>query len=153
MMRDAEQIRYLVLAAQREGNRALAAAFAEISLTPSQAEVIRVLDQTGAISLKRLGELLVCESGTNPSRLVDRLVTSGHVSRTEGEHDRRQVVLELTTAGREASGSIAAIEEAMYAQIGHVLESVDVEPFIETLRALSAGTPAGRAVEARDQLA
>ena len=72
-MRQAELIRYLVLAAQREGSRRLTRELRAISITPSQSEVLRILGDHGPLSLTGLGELLVCESGTNPSWLVDRL--------------------------------------------------------------------------------
>ena len=42
-MRQAELIRYLVLAAQREGNRRLTRELLAIGLTPSQSEVMRIL--------------------------------------------------------------------------------------------------------------
>ena len=95
-MRSAEEVRYLILAAQREGNRQLAQALRPLGLTPSQAEVLRLLGDRQPLTLTGLGELLVCESGTNPSRLVDRLVTAGLVHRTESPHDRRQVALTLS---------------------------------------------------------
>ncbi len=152
-MRDAELLRYLVLAVQREGNRRLAAALATIDLTPSQAEVIRVLDQTGRISLRRLGELLVCESGTNPSRLVDRLVASGHVDRTPSGDDRRQVWLELTASGRAANAGIVQIEEQLYATIEHLVDPGQLAPAIGVLRAMAADSPAGAALSERERLA
>ncbi len=151
-MRDAELLRYLVLAVQREGNRRLASALATIDLTPSQAEVIRVLDQTGRISLRRLGELLVCESGTNPSRLVDRLVASGHVDRTPSGDDRRQVWLELTASGRSANAGIAQIEEQLYATIEQLVDPVQLAPAIGVLRAMAADSPAGAALSERERL-
>src|SRR6266496_116610 len=66
----AEEFRYLVLTAQREGNRILTEALRPLDLTPSQAEVLRVLQEHQPLSLIALGELLVCESGS-PSRLVE----------------------------------------------------------------------------------
>lgn len=42
-MRIAEELRYLILAIQREGNRLLAAELRPLGVTPSQAEVLRVL--------------------------------------------------------------------------------------------------------------
>ncbi len=151
-MRDAELLRYLVLAVQREGNRRLASALATIDLTPSQAEVIRVLDQTGRTSLRRLGELLVCESGTNPSRLVDRLVASGHVDRTPSGDDRRQVWLELTASGRSANAGIVQIEEQLYATIEQLVDPVQLGQAIGVLRAMAADSPAGAALSERERL-
>ena len=64
-----EQLRYLLLAAQREGNRFLADALEPLGLTPSQAEALRVLQDWQPLALVELGGLLVCEQGS-PSRLV-----------------------------------------------------------------------------------
>ena len=46
-MRQAELVRYLVLAAQREGSRRLTRDLREIRLTPSQSEVLRILGDHG----------------------------------------------------------------------------------------------------------
>ncbi|MCZ0975304.1 MarR family transcriptional regulator [Streptomyces albulus] len=78
-----EEVRYLVLAAQREGNRMLAAALRPLGVTPAQGEVLRLLAERQPLTLSGLGALLVCESGGNPSRLVDRLVAAGLVRREE----------------------------------------------------------------------
>ena len=72
-MRRAELLRYLVLAAQREGNLRLARELRGPTLTSSQAELLRVLADREPLTPTGLGELLICESGTNPSRLADRL--------------------------------------------------------------------------------
>ena len=48
-MRTAEELRYLILAIQREGNRLLAADLRPLGITPSQAEVIRVLADQGRV--------------------------------------------------------------------------------------------------------
>src|SRR5262245_7452406 len=81
IMKVVEELRYLVLAIQREGNRLLAAELRPLGITPSQAEVLRVLRDHGPLTLNALGDLLVCETGNSPSRLVDRLVAQGLVKR------------------------------------------------------------------------
>jgi MarR family transcriptional regulator, organic hydroperoxide resistance regulator len=121
----AELIRYLVLAAQREGNRQLGHA------------------------LRALGELLVCESGSNPSRLVDRLVSAGLVERVASADDRRQVTLTLSPEGRRAESRVREVEAALYARIDAALEGVDAGPALELLRRLTAGEPAGEALAKR----
>jgi DNA-binding MarR family transcriptional regulator len=148
-VRPAEQLRFLVLAAQREGNRALAAALAPLGLTPSRAEVVRVVADRGPVSLGELGALLVCESGTNPSRLVDRVVTAGLVQRSIAASDGRRLELTLTSEGRAADDAIRAIEDAMYAGIDSALDGLEVSPAIAALTALTAGSSAGEAVRAR----
>jgi hypothetical protein len=64
------ELRYLILGAQREGNRTLTELLKPIGVTPSQAEVLSVLADAGdPLSVRDVGERLVCESGS-PSRLV-----------------------------------------------------------------------------------
>ena len=148
-MRQAERVRYLVLAAQREGNRMLAAQLRPLGLTPSQAEVIRVVADRGELAIGELGELLVCESGTNPSRLVERLVESGMLQRRPGDHDRRRVVLSLTERGRGADTEVRRIEQAMYSAIDAASDGIDLDAVTTYLARLSAGSPSGLAVARR----
>jgi DNA-binding MarR family transcriptional regulator len=149
-MRQAEKLRFLVLAAQREGNRSLAAALRPLGLTPSQAEVLRVLGDHAPLTLTGLGELLVCESGTNPSRLVDRTVELGLVDRAApGAGDRRQVILQLTAKGRELDVSVRGIEEAMYAGIDGIGTDAELATVIAVLERVVIGHPSGDAIVAR----
>lgn len=144
-MRQAEQVRYLVLAAQREGNRLLAAALRRVDLTPSQAEVLRLLGDRAPLTIGQVGELLVCESGVNPSRLIDRLVTAGLVRRSPGE-DRRRVQLDLTDEGRQRETEVRSIEDALYDAIDR---AGDPGAVVDYLHLLIAGSPAGDAMAAR----
>lgn len=149
-MRTAERVRYAVLAAQREGNRWLAAQLRPIGLTPSQAEVLRVLGDHAPLSLSGLGSLLVCESGTNPSRLVDRLVEVELVSRAIPDSgDRRQVSLELTQEGRALEKQVAEIEQRLYADLDGIGSPQQLATLLEVLERLVAGRPAGTALAAR----
>ena len=148
-MRPAELLRYTVLAVQREGNRRLGAALVELGLTTAQAEVVRVLSQHRELTLAGLGELLICESGGSPSRLVDRLVIGGYVARAPGASDRRQVILSLTARGAEVSDRIATIERQLYDHIEAVMPESVAQTISENLRPLLAGTPADAALERR----
>ncbi|CAN5239422.1 hypothetical protein BH11ACT3_BH11ACT3_05780 [soil metagenome] len=153
-----DKLRYLVLAAQRDGNRALAAALASTGLTPAQAEAVRVLADHGPLSLTALGELLVCEAGTNPSRLVDKVVAAGLVERTGDAGDRRRVTLQLTDAGRTMAEHVVSAEQALAAALTDRLAAVpggvpDVSGLIGLLEALTAGMPAGEAYRRRAELA
>ena len=145
----AEEFRYAILALQREGNRALASALKPLGLTPAQAEAIRVLDESAPLTLAGLGDLLICESGPGPSRLVDRLVASGAVERVTGVSDRRSVTLTLTPAGERLSALISEVETAMYASIDAATAGHPVREILELARLLLAGTPAGDALVRR----
>ena len=148
-MRQAEQLRYLVLAAQREGNRRLTRELRAIGLTPSQSEVLRILGDHAPLSLTGLGELLICESGTNPSRLVDRLVGAGMIERAVDDDDRRHVTLTLTPAGHGTEAAVRDVEDRLYADLDAATAGLDLRPVIDTLRLLSAGQLAGAALQNR----
>ena len=148
-MRTAEQVRYLILAAQREGNRILMALLSEINLTPAQSEALRIIADRGPLALKELGDMLVCESGTSPSRIVDRLVAAGLVHRNAGEHDRRQIRLTVTTEGNDRAAAVRGIEDRLYDVIDSTLNAADTEPLLRVLRALTRDSPAGTALEKR----
>src|SRR5215212_1626204 len=109
-----EELRYLVLGAQREGARALAELLRPAGLTAAQAEVIAVLrDAPRPLTLREVGERLVCETGS-PSRLVASVVAAGLIERSERSSDRRAVELSLTTEGRRAARQVAAAERSLY---------------------------------------
>ncbi|MEV0067067.1 MarR family transcriptional regulator [Amycolatopsis sp. NPDC050768] len=148
-MRRAEQLRYLILAAQREGNRQLTVRLGEIGVTPAQSEVLRILAGHGPMALRELGEMLVCDTGASPSRIVDRLVGAGLVERAASERDRRQVRLELTKTGRDKAERVAEIEDQLYDQLDRAAKGTDVEAFLEFLKKFTQESPAGRAFENR----
>jgi MarR family transcriptional regulator, organic hydroperoxide resistance regulator len=150
-MRTAEELRYLVLAAELEGKRQLAQQLRPLGLTPAQAEVLRVLADHAPLSLNGLGSLLVCESGTSPSRLVDRVVARGLVDRRPGATDGRAVELTLTPEGERLAREVAAIEEAMYATID-ALAGPDIGVSLEFLRSFVEGSPSGQALARRIDL-
>lgn len=148
-MKTAEELRYLILAIQREGNRLLAAELRPLGVTPSQAEVLRVLRYHGPLTLSALGGLLVCETGNSPSRLVDRLVAQGLVQRDTATDDRRYLALSLTTEGKALSKRIVAAEEVLHDSIDQLIAGQPVDQTITTLRALASAFPAGEALARR----
>ena len=147
-MRIAEELRYLVLAANSEGKRQLAQQLRPLGLTPSQAEVLRVLADHAPLSLNGLGSLLVCESGSSPSRLVDRVVAQGLVNRRPGTADGREVVLTLTPEGERLAVEVGAVEDAMYAAID-ALTGDDVDATLDFLRSYINGSSSGDALARR----
>ena len=147
-MRPEEELRFLILGAQREGSRALTAQLSPLGLTPSQAEVVRCLADHGPMSLRDLGGLLVCESGS-PSRLVDALVGREIVARREDPADRRQVTLELTRVGRALDGKVRKVEERLYSAIGSQLGGEGLDQALALLRPLVDGSISGEAIARR----
>jgi DNA-binding MarR family transcriptional regulator len=148
-MRKAEHLRFAILAAQREGNRLLTQALKPHGITPSQAEVLRLLQQHGTLSLNGLGQLLVCESGTNPSRLVERAVAAGLVERRTDAEDRRYLQLSLTPEGERLATTVAGIEQDMYTLLDAVCEGLEADAVLEFLHRLIDTLPSGEALKRR----
>src|SRR5450432_634746 len=147
-MQPVEELRYLVLAAQREGNRTLAEALRPLDLTPSQAEVLRVLQEYQPLSLIALGNLLVCETGS-PSRLVNGMVEVGLIERLPSTMNGRMVVLTLTEKGREKVDQVCAVEEGMYKVISDTLGGVSLLEINALLWRCVEGRPTGEALARR----
>ncbi len=147
-MRDAELLRYLVLAAQREGNRLLADGLRPLGVTPAQAEVLRVLQDHGPMTLKDVGAHLVCETGS-PSRLLSALVGAGLVRRDEHPVDGRAVELRLTPDGARRALQVQTLEDQLYEDIDRRTGDLDVPAAILLLQALVTDRPAGHAVRRR----
>src|SRR3954452_21458149 len=117
LMDPVEELRYLVLAVQRDGNRALAARLRPIGVTPAQAEVITVL--AGAdrpLTVREVGDHLVCEPGS-PSRLAASLAAAGLVIRTVDRRDARAWTLELSLSGQQTAAAIRAVDERFHDEL------------------------------------
>jgi DNA-binding MarR family transcriptional regulator len=145
-----EELRYLVLAAQRDGNRMLAALLRPLDLTPAQAEVLTVLAGAGRpLTVREVGELLVCEPGS-PSRLVSSLASAGHVARRRHPGDGRASALELTERGREAAERVREVETRFHEELRTRLPSRrDTEAAARVLRGIAAGGASAGALERR----
>ncbi|BCG58016.1 MarR family winged helix-turn-helix transcriptional regulator [Paenibacillus sp. URB8-2] len=122
----AETFRYEILAVQRQGNRLLNNLLKEIGLTASQAEVLRILDEWKTLSLKDLGHLLICESGS-PSRLLERMCADGLVEKVVDPKDSRYVILQLTTQGLEKAKLVDGIEQGLYEQLMQLYSEEELE--------------------------
>jgi DNA-binding MarR family transcriptional regulator len=146
----AEELRYLVLAAQRQGSRRLTEALRPLGATPAQAEVVTVLRESDRpLSVRELGGLLVCESGS-PSRLARSVVAAGWAELVPDNADGRVTRLRLTSAGVQVAHEIAAVEATFHRALADALpDAAQVDRVIELLRAVVADDPAGIALARR----
>jgi MarR family transcriptional regulator, organic hydroperoxide resistance regulator len=148
-MEQIEEFRYLVLAAQREGSRALATALKRHDLTPSQAEAIAVLRDAGRpLTVREIGQRLVCEGGS-PSRLMSTLTRKGLVESTAGSGDGRITLLSLTSAGIDTARTVSQIEQDLYGTLTMVVDDDQVAAVLPVLRSLVGQLPAGQALQRR----
>jgi MarR family transcriptional regulator, organic hydroperoxide resistance regulator len=147
-MKPEEEFRYLILGAQREGNRIFAEALQSHDITPSQAEVITLLNEHGSLSLLELGQRLICENGS-PSRLVDGLVKVGLVDRQVSSQDRRRVDLSLTRSGKTKAIKVLKAEEAIYQVIRTLIPAKQISLLNKALYGLIQDRSSGKAMERR----
>lgn len=148
-MEPVEELRYLVLGAQREGARALAELLRPAGLTAAQAEVLAVLrDADHPLTVREIGERLVCEGGS-PSRLVASVVDAGLLERGQRAGDRRAVELSLTSKGRTAAQRVTEAERLLHGGLSGALSDRDVAAIVRGLRKLVDGRPAGDAIARR----
>ncbi|WP_051275000.1 MarR family winged helix-turn-helix transcriptional regulator [Cellulomonas sp. URHD0024] len=142
------ELRYLVLATQREGHRLFARLLADTGLTPSQSEIVVVLAEFGPLSLRDLGGMIVCEAGS-PSRVVDALVQRGLVARKPDPRDRRAVLLDLTARARELVPTLHEVESEMDAATADRLDPEQRVLLAAVLRSFLDGTRDGLALDRR----
>jgi DNA-binding MarR family transcriptional regulator len=142
-----DAVRYLILAAEREGARMMSAALRQVGVNSAQREVLEVVRQHGPLTLAELGRLLVCEVAS-PSRLVDGLVRRGLMDRRRGSGDKRVVMLSLTPAGQQAL-DVAFPISGLRTHITARLTTEQIDQLTALLARLVADTPSGVAVAAR----
>jgi DNA-binding MarR family transcriptional regulator len=109
--------------------RSLADVGEEVTLTQYRSLV--VLASRGPQGVASLAEAVAVTPPT-ASRLVDRLVRKGLVRRRTDRHDRRQVRLGLTEAGRRL---VDVVTERRRVEIAQLLTSIDPE----VQRSMAAG--------------
>jgi DNA-binding MarR family transcriptional regulator len=144
-----EELRYLVLGAQREGARTLTDLLRPIGLTPAQAEVLAVVRDAGRpLTVREIGERLVCEGGS-PSRLVSSVVDLGLLARGARDGDRRAVELSLTPAGAKAANAVAEVERELHARLSASLSDREIATAVKALRKLVDGRQTGTAIAHR----
>jgi DNA-binding MarR family transcriptional regulator len=91
-----------ILQARHKINRAIAASssqvWIELDLSMAQLKTLFTLYDSGALPIGQIAEALGIGQPT-ASHLVDRLVQSGYVARTEDPVDRRRTLAELSPDG------------------------------------------------------
>lgn len=147
-MKRADELRYLILAAQREGSRLYAERVRPLGLTPSQAEVLSVLHEAQPLSLIEVGERLVCETGS-PSRLVNGLVQAGLVERVASTTDQRKVSLSLTLRGEALHAQVVEVDEQFNTLVSGWSDQSGLDAAMNALWQFVRDLPSGRALALR----
>ncbi|MBB6676359.1 MarR family winged helix-turn-helix transcriptional regulator [Cohnella lubricantis] len=147
----AECLRYMILAAQRQGARMLEELLKPQGLTGSHYEVIRVLAKSEPLTLKELGAQLVCESGS-PSRLITHMVSHGLVERCRSKGDGRAVELALTPKAKELAVHLEELEVGFCDQLASLLSDEDLQQLTTLFGKLLSPMPVAEPLRRRGLL-
>ena len=94
-----------VITLQAEGRRQAREQGARVGLSPTQLNVIKLLDEIGELSLSDLSKRIRAQNST-VTGIVDRLVEADLVERRQSEKDRRVWQIRLTDKGRKLSKQV-----------------------------------------------
>ena len=150
-MDDLYEFALSVKAVERELGRWINEAMRPLGITAAQADALLVIGSAEPVSLKDLGDLLIAEAG-HPSRLVDRLVAAGLVTRRPAAADRRRVELSLTPSGRRLARRVERARADVMDLGREALAGRDLGPVLRLLRELLAATPYGELIARRREL-
>ena len=129
---------------QRETNRLLgnfaAEPWIELSLTIAQLKSLFFIADKGKTNFKKLADALGV-TPPNVTGIVDRLVDHGLVSRTENPEDRRIMLLQITTKGRNL---LHNLQQNRASHMSSILEHLDQNDLAALHRGLEALVGAAR---------
>lgn len=129
---------------QRETNRLFgnfaAEPWIELSLTIAQLKSLFFIADKGKTNFKKLADALGV-TPPNVTGIVDRLVDHGLVSRTENPEDRRIMLLQITTKGRNL---LHTLQQNRASHMSSILEQLDQNDLAALHRGLEALVEAAR---------
>jgi MarR family transcriptional regulator, organic hydroperoxide resistance regulator len=119
--------------------RLIARSLEPYDVTPQQYNVLRILRGAGAEGLPTLtiGERML-EDSPGVTRLIDRLIAKGLVSRERSTEDRRQVLCRITQAGLDLLVQIDALVEGRDEEAVRVLTPDEQKELIRLLDRIRA---------------
>ncbi|MGB9937335.1 MAG: MarR family winged helix-turn-helix transcriptional regulator [Methanobacterium sp.] len=106
------------------------------NLTIAEASAIYAIGPEEPKTMKQIAETLGVAVST-PTRTIDRLLEKGFVSRTVGEKDRRQLLVELTPKGKELLDDIDKENLEITRKMLKGLSDEEIETFKEILFKIS----------------
>lgn len=135
-----EILRFLIKSCERESLYIFNNLLKDLKLTSNQVEVITILNSYGAMSVKELGNLLICEK-KSPSRLVQSLIKKNLLIKKTDETDKRVSLIDLTSQGKKIIPEINAANEKFNKIIeNRIHDSNQVDELIDILSTYLDGT-------------
>lgn len=144
-----EILRFLIKSCERESLYVFNNLLKDLELTSNQVEVITILNSYGAMSLKELGNLLICEK-KSPSRLVQSLIKKKLLIKKIDETDKRVSLIDLTSQGKKLISKINAANEKFNRIIEKKINNPNqVDELIEILSEYLDGTDSFSKIQRR----
>lgn len=135
-----EILRFLIKSCERESLYIFNNLLKDLKLTSNQVEVITILNSYGAMSVKELGNLLICEK-KSPSRLVQSLIKKNLLTKKIDEKDKRVSLIDLTSQGKKLIPKINAANKKFNKIIeNRIHDSNQVDELINILSTYLEGT-------------
>lgn len=97
--RDLDLIVEILIYLQTEGRRLARLEGTKVGVSPTQLNVIKLIDQLGELSLSELAMKLATQNAT-VTGIIDRMDEAGLVTRARSPEDRRVWHVRLTERGR-----------------------------------------------------
>ena len=100
-------------------------------LTPTQYNVLRILNGAGSVGLygAEIGQRLISQ-GPDVTRLLDRMAVAGLVERERDPNNRRLVIAQLTAAGRDKLHETTPIVDATLREQYRALTSAQLRTLL-----------------------
>ena len=110
-------------------------------ISMSQLHVLHLLEHHGDMTMSQLAEMLDV-SDSNATGLVDRVEERGFVERTRVPTDRRIVMVQLTSAGRQTLSDLEDLREQVLRRVLDQLDARQLAGVAEALADLRAAVVA-----------
>jgi homoprotocatechuate degradation regulator HpaR len=117
-------------------------------VSEQQWRILRALDSGGPMRASDLAQQTLL-SAPSVSRLLKSLSERQLIQRTSSAHDLRASRITITAKGRRLVERLAPLSEAIYAEIGRVLGSEELDHLYSILAVATARLSAGSEPEAR----
>lgn len=104
-VRELDLIVETIIYLQTEGRRLARQECAKVGVSPTQLNVIKLIDQLGELSLSELALKLATQNAT-VTGIVDRMAEAGLVTRERSPEDRRVWHVRLTERGRQIARTV-----------------------------------------------
>lgn len=136
-VRDLDLIVETVIYLQTEGRRLARIEGARHGISPTQLNVIKLLDEIGDLSLSELGRRIAAQNST-VTGIVDRMVAAGLVTREQDKEDRRVWRIRLTPRGRDIARRVAVAPWDLLRRALATLDKKDKDALVAILRKVAA---------------